>query len=336
MSVQCIDDRFALEGEKITGDCAELLADLAFDPCITGGRFDEQVTAREREFLVDTIAAEINDKRSYALRRCKEEMCSGEAVALRKYGDLEDARAITGETAATAYKNLREKANIEIMFVGGGSSKSAQKIFEDLFSGISRCAHTYKAAQRKPAPDTVKEIAEHMEVAQSKLVMGLRVEACGDYNELRPVRVMTALLGGTPFSRLFVNVREKLSLCYYCAARYDGATGLMSIDSGIETENKDKALKEIMVQLDVMKNGEFTDEELHSTKLALSGGMSAICDSPGALESWYLTQIFMNSNVSPQENAREIDRVTREQIIQAALGVKLDTVYFLADEKGGA
>ncbi len=335
ISVQCIDDRYSLEGEKITAQCAALLADLAFDPCIINGQFDEEITAREREFLVDTIAAEINDKRSYALRRCKEHMCEGEAISLRKYGELDSAAAITGGSAATAYRNLREKANIEIMFVGSGSPASTRDIFKNLFAGIKRSAHIYKIADRKPAPATPREHIEKMEVAQSKLVMGLRVDAVGDYSQLRPVRVMAALLGGTPFSRLFVNVREKLSLCYYCAARYDGASGLLSIDSGIEAENKQKAQDEIMAQIEVIKRGEFTDEELISTKLALGGSMSAVCDSQGALESWYLTQIFMNSDISPEENAKAINNVTKEQIVQAAREVHLDTVYFLTDEKGG-
>ncbi len=337
VSIQCVDDRFALEGEPITRDCAALLADIAFDPCINGGSFDEDATARERQFILDSIAAEINEKRSYALLRCKQEMCAGEPVALRKYGSAESAAAITGQSAAAAYRRLADHANIEIMFVGAGDPQSALVIFKDLFGGMRRSSFAYELCERKPAPQQVREYLEEMELAQSKLVLGLRVDdAEDDYESLRPVRVMTALYGGTPFSRLFNHVREKLSLCYYCAARYDSATGLMMVDCGIEAENKQKAQDEILAQLEIMKKGEFTDQELQSTRLALRGGAKASTDSLGGIESWYLVQIMMNSNISPEQNAQAMSDITREQVIEAANRVHLDTVFFLKAKGGDA
>ena len=337
VSVQCIDDRFALEGEPITRDCAALLADIAFDPCIDNGSFDPDATALERQFLLDSIAAEINEKRSYALMRCKQEMCAGEAAALPKYGDAEHAAAITGESAAAAYRRLAETANIEIMFVGAGSPDAALEMFRKRFEGTCRNSFAYSLCERRPAPAAVREHVEEMELAQSKLVMGLRVDGNETtYADLRTVRVMNALFGATPFSRLFNNVREKLSLCYYCASRYDGATGLMMVDCGIEAENKQKAQDEIMAQLKVMQEGGFTDEELHSTHLALRSAMQSATDSLGGIESWYLTQILTNSNISPDENADAMTRITREEVIEAANRVHLDTVFFLKAKGGDA
>lgn len=337
VSIQCVDDRFALEGEPITRDCAALLADIAFDPCISGESFDPEATARERQFILDSIAAEINEKRSYALLRCKQEMCAGEPAALCKYGTAETAAAISGQSAAAAYRRLVDQANIEIMFVGAGDPEAALVIFQELFSGMKRQSFGYELCPRHAAPATPREHLEEMELAQSKLVLGLRVEDReDDYESLRPVRVMTALFGGTPFSRLFNNVREKLSLCYYCAARYDGSTGLMMVDCGIEAENKQKAQDEILAQLEVMKRGEFSDEELHSTLLALRGGAKSATDSLGGIESWYLVQIMMNSSISPEENARLVSEVTREQVVEAAQRVQLDTVFFLKAKGGDA
>jgi len=337
VSIQCIDDRFALEGEAITRDCAGLLADIAFDPCISDGAFDAADTARERQFLLDSIAAEINDKRSYAVLRCRQEMCAGEPAALRKYGDPAQARAITPQSAAAAYRALTDSANIEIMFVGCGDPSAALELFRGQFGGMRREAIAYRLCQRRPAPAQVRQCAEEMEVAQSKLVLGLRVaDGAADYAALRPVRVMAALYGGTPFSRLFNNVREKLSLCYYCAARYDGATGLMLVDCGIESENKQKAEDEILAQLKVLQQGGFTDEELQSTRLALRGALGSTVDSLDGIESWFLTQIMMNSSVSPEENAEALSQVTRQQIVEAARQVSLDTVYFLKAKGGDA
>ena len=334
VSIQSVDDRFALNNENLSRDCAELLADIAFDPKISGGSFDELDFKLEQAFLIDTIAAEINDKRGYALTKCKSYMCQGEASAIRKYGDMESAKKITAKSAATAYRRLADTAAIEIMFVGSGSPDDALEIFSGLFAGMKRPETNYETCPRKATVDQVREYTEEMEISQSKLVMGFRTGETLPYDKLGPLRMMSALFGGTPFSRLFVNVREKLSLCYYCAARFDISNGILMVDSGVEAQNRPRAQEEILAQLEVLKKGEFTDQELASTKLAIVNSLRSTGDSLGGIESWYLTQILMGSNASPAQEVELMSKITKEQVVAAANKVTLDTVYFLTS-KGG-
>ena len=170
-------------------------------------------------------------------------------------------------------------------------------------------------------------------VTQSKLVMGFRSTCAYPSKDIDAMKFMTMLFGGTPSSLLFKNVREKLSLCYYCAARYDRQKGIMFVDSGLEEKNSQLAKEEILRQLDRIKNGDFTDDDINETRLAMLTGMKMINDSQWSMQSWYINQLLDNEFVSPEQAAEKIESVTREDIIKAANMVKLDTIYLLAGQE---
>ena len=163
--------------------------------------------------------------------------------------------------------------------------------------------------------------------------MGFRTGEIKDRRAFGGMRMMVALFGGTPTSRLFTYVREKLSLCYYCAARFDRLTGLMFVDSGVEKQNGRKAYDEILRQLDCVRRGEFTDEELTATRLLMQTSLEAVGDSLSATEEWYLTQIVGGAQYSAKDESALLDEVTREDVIAAAGQVTLDTVYFLTGKE---
>lgn len=330
ISIRGLDDRFALDNEDITRECASLLASVVLDPKLDeNGLFFEPDVASERQYVIDTIESLINEKRGYAISQCMQLMCEGEPVAVRRYGYIENAGKITPESASNAYRRMLGTAPVEIMFTGSGEPASAEKIFRERFAGLKRDSFDYELAKLRTTAEKVREHTETMELSQSKLVMGMR---CGDIKtreQITAARVFAAMFGGTPFSKLFANVREKLSLCYYCAARFDVATRLLLVDSGVEAENKQKAQDEILVQLEALKNGDFTDEELANTKLLLNNSIRTTSDSLSSIEGWYITQILRGQSVTPEEDVLNINTVTREQIIAAAKQITLDTVYFL-------
>ncbi|RGX55814.1 insulinase family protein [Anaerotruncus sp. AF02-27] len=336
LSIYGIDDRFTLGGETMAAECAGLLTDVLLAPNFgADGLFPETDVETERQQLMDTIEGQINDKRVYALSRCKALMCEGEPLAIEKYGYIDDAKKITPESAAAAYEKAIETAQVEISFVGCGNPATAKKIFTDAFAKVRRSPARMEKYVTRPQADQPKETKEELDVAQSKLVLGFRTGAIRDQETFGAMRMMVALFGGTPNSRLFTYVREKLSLCYYCAARFDRLTGLMMVDSGVEKVNKQKAQDEILNQLGVMQRGEFTDDELTATKLLLQNALRSVTDSLGATEEWYLTQVMDGGSSSPADEIALIDTVTREAIIKAANQVTLDTVYFLTG-KGDA
>lgn len=330
LSIRGVDNRYALEKEDITAQCAQLLAQIVLDPKLDGnGLFYETDTALQRRFIQDAIEAEINEKRSYAISQCLQTMCQGEPVAVKTYGYPETAAAITPASATAAYRNMLKNAPIEIVFTGAGDAQAAGKILADAFAGLERTPFAYQPVRLGPAPASVREKTEEMEIAQGKLVLGLRCQGLETPRQIGAARLFSALYGGTPFSKLFRNVREKLSLCYYCASRFDSATHLMLVDSGIEMANKNKAQDEILHQLECVKNGDFTDQEIAETKLLMRSSLITTTDSPSATEGWYMAQILRGQMVSPQEDADLLDTITREEIIQAANAARLDTIYFL-------
>ncbi len=333
-----IDSRFAFEGEDMVKELAVLLADILLDPAMENGAFSSKETQLEKDYLKDTIEAEINDKRSYALMRCKNIMCEGETLALSKLGTVEEVAAITPESAYKAYKELLSKAQIEIMFCGCGEPQAACEEFKQRFAAMERKPITVDVKTCRKLPvSKEKDITEAMDVKQGKLVLALHTDVDGTIEERTASRVAIALLGGTATSLLHMNVREKLSLCYYCAARLDTATGIVLIDSGVEAENCDKTKDACLEQIEKMKKGDFDENTLLETQLFFKTAYRATSDSLGALENWYLTRTLLGNEESMEESMEQCQNVTKEQIIAAANKLKLDTVYRLVPnetEKG--
>lgn len=334
LSISALDSRYALAGENLEQLSAELLENIVLQPNITKGEFDALNTQIEKESLIDNIEAEINDKRTYSLLKCKSIMCEGEAVAIKKYGSSEDAKKITPESAAKAYYDMLQTASVEILFQGYGNSQDAVAIFTKAFTNaeklIKRNPQNVDSNCIRNQMGDVKLVEEKMDVNQGKIVMGFRVEGCSSYKEKNAVRVAVALLGGTPTSLLFQNVREKLSLCYYCQARYDRSTGIMMVDSGIDPANATKIKEEILNQILIMQEGKFDEKGILETQLILSTALRATTDSLNAMESWYLNQIFGATEISPEMEIELIRKVTRQDVIDAMKRIKLDTVYVLA------
>lgn len=333
-SIVGIDDRFALEGESVSAACARLLGEIILEPNITDGAFPEEDFRLERQNLIDTIQADINDKRAYTVSQCKALMSEGHRLAIPKYGWVEKAEQLTSRMAAEQYRRLIDTAQVEIIFVGCGSPDGAREEFARLFGSLERHPVPFTPEPIVETAGALREKTVEMEIAQSKMAMGFRTGHIPDKARLDATKLMSFLYGGTPFSRLFVHVREEKSLCYYCAARFDQVTGILLVDIGVERENQPAARAAILEQLAAVAAGDFTDEELESARLSYQNSLRSVPDGLSSLESWYLAQILRGTQVAPEEEVEAISRVTREEVIASAKRVTLDTVYFLAAKPG--
>lgn len=327
--ITSIDDRYTLGSEVISDRCADLLGDMVLSPKIVNGAFDLEDFKLEQQNLIDTIEAEINDKRTYAINRCRDMLLEGTPLATPKYGTVEAARALTPQDAARRYAQLADTARVEIIFVGCGDPTPAREKFRSLFAGMVRHPATLPPLPLTTAATAVREQTEQMEVAQGKLCIGMRTGSLPDKAAMDATKVMAALYGGTTTSRLFLNVRERLSLCYYCAARFDRPTGILMVDSGVEAQNRDQAVEAILEQLAVLARGEFTQQELLETKLACQNGIRATKDSLSATESWYMVQLLEGTDLSPDDEVAAIEAVSLEAVTAAAARVTPDSIYFL-------
>lgn len=324
-----IDDKYALDGEKITEELTRILIGCLLRPNVKDGAFDEKALAREKQNLIDAIEAEFNEKQIYALTKLLETLCEGEPAGVSKYGDMDKIDGITAKSAYENYKRLLTNARIEILCVGCNKFDAAEKMFTDAFSGIERNNAEAVFTSKSPLKAEVRELCEKMDVAQSKLVLGMKCD-----NSDREAMVMVQkIFGGTTTSKLFTNVREKMSLCYYCSARYENSKGIMYVQSGVEKENIEKARVAILAQLDDMKNGSFTDDDILHSKMDIINGSKEINDSTASIMAWYLTRIYLGEIITPEQDAERFDNISRERIIAAANTIKLDTVYVLTSNE---
>ncbi|MBQ7123750.1 MAG: insulinase family protein [Oscillospiraceae bacterium] len=332
VSIQFTDDRFAIGGENMVETAAKLLSDIVFEPNLDeNGHFPEIDLELEREYLIDTIESDLNEKRGYAIGKALGLVFENEPFGVKRYGYVDDAKAITAESLAKAWRELVKTSRIEVFFAGPGDAASAEKVFEERISALEREPIEEKETEIV-AYSELKETEESMDIVQGKLVMIFRMGAPKTEHEKNSARVLSALYGGTAFSKLFMNVREKMSLCYYADSHFERSSGVLIVDCGIEFENREAAQKEIIRQLELVAEGDFTDEEFENTEGAIANSLGSVGDTLYSVEGWYMSGIVENNVVTPEEDAKAIAEITKEDVMKSAEKAKLAAVFFL---KGG-
>lgn len=331
IAVSGLDDRYALYGESIARELSELLCQVIFEPRLDEQAFVDEEVEQERRQLLDVIDSEFNEKRIYANSQLISHMCENEVYGIKRYGSAEAIKAVTAADLYTTWQNLLSTAVFEMMYIGDSDPQQAIEVFRDVFAKIRRMP---AEITNTVVPDaaSVRRITETMEVSQSKLVMGFRTGCAVPDSKVPAMQLMSAVLGGTANSKLFCNVREKQSLCYYCASRHDKYKGILIIDSGVEGANVEKAEQGILKELEDMKNGVISDFELESAKLALINSYYSSNDTVSGIEAWYSSQLFEDGFRSIAESAAAIQAVTKQDVIDAANAVTLDTVYVLKNQ----
>ncbi len=328
LSASGLDDRYTLDGESVARELSLLLCGVIFEPNLQGDAFVPGEVEQERRQLLDLIDSECNDKRIYANAQLVSRMCAGEVFGMKRYGTAETIRAATPQSLYAAWRQLLKTAVFEIMYIGDSAPDRAVEVFRQAFEGIDRAPVTAQTEVIRAAAQP-QHFTEEMDVVQSKLVMGFRAGTALPDREIYATMLMCAILGGTANSKLFCNVREKQSLCYYCGSRYDKMKGIVFIDSGVEGENIEKLEAGVLHEIEDMKNGVITDFEIEATKMAVINAYHTSDDTVSGIESWYAAQLFDDSWKSIEEMAALINGVTKEEIVAAANRLTLDTVYVL-------
>lgn len=327
-----LDDAYTLQGEAVLEPAAQLLGELLLSPFQENGHFSTHYTTSEQTNLVDRIRSQINDKRRYAVSRLGELMCAGEAFGVDKLGDETSAGAITPESLWKHYQQLLECAEIEVYYCGSAQPERVERALSAALSKLPKhvnrispeCEITIHAPQ-KPRLEV-----EPMDVAQGKLSLGFRTGGITCWEEEFPALVLcNAIFGGSTLSKLFLNVREKHSLCYYASSVLEKMKGLILVSSGIEFEKYQQAKDEILAQLDAIRQGDIEDWGLEGARRSLMGSYRALSDSQSQQEEFWLGQAAAGLESTPQAMAEALESVTREQVAAVAQKLELDTIYFL-------
>ena len=322
----CIDDSYVPGGEKLLEQVADLMGELICDPVTERGRFVPAYFDTEKTNLIDAIRSIINDKRDYADSRLLKEMCAGEAYAIPRLGDESGAEKLQPRKLYAQYQELIATARLELIYCGSASLERVERALQSALSALPRETVRETAVVRPhQGRSEVLRIDDRMDVTQGKLGMGF---FCGS-TDTAALLMGNTLFGGSSNSKLFLNVREKLSLCYYASSLYHRQKGLITVSSGIEFENYQKAYDEIMAQLAAVQNGDLEDWELEGAKSTLLNAYASLGDSQGRMENFYLGQVATGLHETPEELAQQVRDVTPERIFRAMQTVKLDTVYFL-------
>ncbi len=323
-------NEFIPDGTDLLSLVCDMMAEFIFSPCLENGKFKKDYVESEKKNLTDRIEAEINNKGAYANKRLFDIMCEKEAFSVSHLGNPESVAEITPETLTEFYYGDFAKAPVEIFFVGVCDEASFTSKITDSFSDYARNAVEYTKSTVIENAGEVKRVTEEMPVNQGKLAMGFRTGACTAKKNNEAFTVFNEIFGGSPTSKLFENVREKLSLCYYCSSRFIAPKGIMHISSGVKVGDETAAEEEILRQLDAMKNGDFSDSDINVAKLSLKNRYMSCYDDANSLASWYLTRIISGAENTTLENVIEkINGITKEEIVKIANTVVLDTVYFL-------
>lgn len=329
-SADVICEKYAADGVGLTAKAVDLLMSFWREPYLKDGMFSADYTASERENLADRIEAMKNDPRSYAVRRLHEEMCKGEAFGESELGTAEGARALTPESLFSAYQHALKNACMELFYCGSMPPDEVQAAFEgammERHSAACVMPETRVIARPESEPRTV---VEEMNLTQGKLSLGFRTGVTGGDALYPAMMLFNNAFGGSTSSRLFLNVREKLSLCYYASSTLEKQKGILTVASGIENENFDVARDEILRQLRDMQLGGISDDEVETAKRTVLSGLESMQDSPMSLQDFWFGQAVAGLSWDIDELAERVRNVTRDDMIEAAKCVRLDTVYFL-------
>ena len=328
------EDFLPAGADTLRGAC-ELLGQLLCAPNTRGGLLLPQYVDSERDKLLEAIRARVNDKIGWTISRCIEEMCCGEDYAVDRLGDEESAEAIRYQKLTKQYRALLQSSPIEIFYCGRADKKRVESLLRDALATLPRGEIDYdigtdvrfNALESEP-----RRYVEQMNVAQAKLVIGWRLGEAMEEPDPAALRVFADLFGGSAASKLFMNVREKLSLCYYASALCDRHKGLLLAYAGTEAARVEEAKDEILAQLAAIARGEISAEELSAAKADVHSALRAVLDSPGDLEGFTLSAVVSGAEYTPEELDELIEDVTAEQLAAIARGCECDMIYTLTGD----
>ena len=331
VSVTGIKDEFALEGEDLTAEYADLVFGVAFRPYLGNGRFDEEALAIERGKLRQQLQAEVNDKRLYCVRQARRRFFGDSLAGVERDGYLEEVDGVTPQLLTQVYEEMLCRASIEVTAIGA-KDETVRRLLLAALEGRKRDWQAPLPGLFMPRRQPDHQV-ETMDMVQAKLCLLFTAGRCTGAQEIAASRLAMALYGGSVTSRLFLNVREKQSLCYYCSSSYTSVTGCMMVDSGVEPANARKAEAAILKELAQLCDGPITDEEMEDCRRGLLSSLESVEDSLSGLEGWYFAEIARGGPVSTPAQARAaLEQVTKEQVRQVLRQFTLSVSYLLTPE----
>ena len=317
--------------EKILGQCIEFLNEIINNPLVIDGGFNEEYLNIEKEILKDSIMSIINDKGNYAMKRTNEIMFEGEPYSINGKGYIEDLDTIDRVGLYEHYKEVLKTSPIEIMIEGEFEESEVVELIKEKFQFDRGNIIDIPKEEYYKEVDEVKEVKENMDIAQGKLVMGYRCNV--DYldeEKYYSLLLGSRILGGGADSKLFINVREKESLCYTIYSTIQKSKSTMMVCSGIEAQNYEKTVNLVKEQVQKLKDGDITESKISNAKIAFINSLNSLNDEIGRISDFYFSQSISKNKSDLDQIKNMINKSTKEDIVEAVKNIELDTIYFLS------
>lgn len=331
LGLQTVADCYALAGEALQKEGLSLLLDVLL--ALLNKGFDSAIVALEKENLKKAIESLRNDKKTYGVIRCTELMCAGQRYALSEFGDLAKVDAITPQELLDCWSRLLQTGRMELFFMGRAPLEQIAEPLKQALSALRGEPTSAEALSKVAVRQEIQTVREQMEVVQCKLTMGLVTGITGNEEQFPALMVANAVFGGGPTSKLFMNVREKLSLCYYAASRLEKHKGIIMVYAGVERDKLEPAIQEIEKQLKSTQAGEISDEEFLAAKKLLTHALRATADSPTQTLDFQLGETLCHTGRSIPDLIEAIERVTPQQAVDAIAATRIDTIHILQPEE---
>ena len=334
------EGRFLPGGRSELADVSKLLGELLLAPNTRGGLLLPDYVNSERSKLAERIRASKNDRITYAFQRLIELMCSYEDYSASILSDPDEAESIHYTRLTRRYRELLATSPVEVFYCGAEDFNTVREAVLPALSALPRGELDFDIGtdvRMNAIEDKPRRFFETMDVGQGKLVMGWRLGDCMEEPDFAALRVFNAVYGGTASSKLFREMREARSLCYYASSGIDDVKGLLYVHSGIDKANYDVAVEGICAELDKIKRGEISDDELSAARRYCSQALRLVVDDPVELMMHYLKMNIIGAEISPEELAAACEGVTAGEIAEIAAGTDCDAIYFLSgeDEEAG-
>jgi predicted Zn-dependent peptidase len=330
------DDRYLTDAGSQLEETVGLLRGMLVSPDMRDGLLRADYVESERQVLADDIRASIIDKRVYCFDRLVEEMCAGEAYGVSRIGYEDDALAITPQTLTAHYEETIAYSSIELLYIGCAEPSRVNAALQPLLRALPgrKDAKPPKTeVLLQPPHGAPRRFSEELAISQSKFTIGFRLGDAMLEPNYMAMLVFNALFGGSATSKLFVNVRERLALCYYVGSRVDKHKGIAFVSSGVEFENIDAATGEIHNQLDEIKRGNVSEWELTSAKRAVLSNIAYAMDSVTGLEEMYFDSFISEVPYDPKKLYAETEAVTLQNVVDIASGIAMDSIFVLTPTK---
>jgi len=323
-----MEDRYAMNGDEILAPMVDFLRQLLLEPVLEGEAFSGEFVESEKKNLISTIESELNDKRAYAAAQLLKTMCREDSFGIPRLGDKAGVEAVNAAGLYRHYQKILLESRIELFYVGSAEPEKICRLLKDMLAGLHRCYVNLDG--QTPFRDAGGEHArERMDITQSKLCMGFVTPITNQTKEFASMQLLNTIFGAGMTSKLFMNVREKLSLCYSIGSGYYGTKGIITVAAGIDDAQEETARAEILRQLQACQNGDITREELTAAQQAVLSGLRTVHDSPGAIEGYHSTAALSGLRLSLEEYRRAICQVQISDVVAAAKTLRLHSSFFL-------